>query len=260
MLEHTTDDGCRLAFRLDGPVDAPLLVLSNSLGTDHSLWTPQLDVLAAHHRVLRYDARGHGASAAPTGDYSIERLGRDVVSLLGAVGAARAHVAGISIGGLTALWLGIQVPERVDRLVLANTAARIGTRDLWDERRRVATTEGLESLADAAMGRWFTEAFRIAQPDTIDAMRDTFRRGSPTGYAGCCAALRDTDLRALAPGVTAPTLVVTGLRDPATPPEEGRWLAGAIHGAQLVEFDAAHLTNVECAAVFTAAVDGFLRA
>lgn len=260
MLEHTTDDGCRLAFRLDGPMDAPWLVLSNSLGTDHSLWAPQLDGLMARHRVLRYDTRGHGASSAPVGDYSIARLGRDVVSLLDAVGAARAHVAGISIGGLTALWLGIHAPTRVDRLVLANTAARIGTRELWEERRRVATTEGLDGLADAAMRRWFTEPFREARPDTIDAMRDAYRRGSAAGYAGCCAAIRDADLRDLAPRVSAPTLVVTGRHDPATPAEDGRSLAYAIPGAALVELEAAHLGNVECAAVFTAAVDGFLRA
>jgi 3-oxoadipate enol-lactonase len=260
MLEHITDDGCRLAFRLDGSADAPLLVLSNSLGTDHTLWAAQMDLFAARHRVLRYDTRGHGMSAAPAGDYSIERLGRDVLSLLDGVGVARAVVAGVSIGGWTALWLAIHAPERVSRLVLANTAARIASRELWEERRGIALTNGLDGLADAAMGRWFTEAFRQAAPGTISAMRDTFQRGSPVGYAGCCAALRDADLRDLAPHVTAPTLVVTGLRDPATPPEEGRWLAGAIVGAQLVEFDAAHLTNVECAAGFTAAVDGFLRA
>lgn len=260
MLEHITDDGCRLAFRVDGPADAPLLVLSNSLGTDHSLWAPQVDGLVARHRVLRYDTRGHGASAAPVGDYSIERLGHDVVSLLDAVGEARAHVAGISIGGLTALWLGIHAPTRIDRLVLANTAARIGTRELWEERRRVAMSEGLDGLADAAMGRWFTVGFREARPDTIDAMRDTFRRGSAAGYAGCCAAIRDADLRALAALVSAPTLVVIGRQDPATPAEDGRSLAQAIPGAALVELDAAHLSNVECATVFTAAVEGFLRA
>lgn len=259
MLAHTTADGCRLAFRLDGPAEAPVLVLSNSLGSDHSLWTPQMDRLAEHHRVLRYDTRGHGASESPAGDYGLDRLGRDVLSLLDAVGVVRAHIAGISIGGLTALWLGVHAPWRVDRLVLANTAARIGTRELWEERQRVAASEGLDGLADAAMGRWFTEPFRRAAPDTIRGLRETFRRGSPVGYAGCCAALRDADLREAAPGVTAPTLVVAGLRDPATPAADGRWLARTIPGARLVEFDAAHLTNVECAAEFTVAVDGFLR-
>lgn len=259
MLEHTTDDGCRLAYRLDGPTDAPPLVLSNSLGTDHALWAPQMDALASHFRVLRYDTRGHGRSTAAAGDDTIDRLGRDVLSLLDATGIDRAHVAGISIGGLTALWLGVHAPARVDRLVLANTAARIGSRALWDERRHTALTDGLDGLADAAMGRWFTETFRHTHPDVIAAMRETFRRGSTSGYAGCCAALRDADLRASAAQVAAPTLVVTGLRDPATPADDGRWLARTLLHAQLVEFDAAHLTNVECAAGFTAALETFLR-
>lgn len=259
MLDHTTDDGCRLAFRVDGPLDAPVLVLSNSLGTDHTLWAPQIDAFAAGWRVLRYDTRGHGRSAAPAGDYSIERLGRDVLSLMDALGVAHAHVAGISIGGLTALWLGGYAPARVDHLVLANTAARIGSRDLWEERQRLAAAEGLDGLAEAAMGRWLSAAFRAANPNVVTTLRETFRRGSSSGYAGCCAALRDADLRDVAPRVTAPTLVVTGSQDPATPPGDGRALAAAIPGAQLVEFDAAHLSNVECADAFIAAVTQFLR-
>lgn len=260
MPVHTTDDGCRLACELAGPAGAPVVVLSNSLGTDRTLWDPQIEALTARFRVLRYDTRGHGASAAPPGDYTIDLLGRDVVSLLDAEGVARASVCGISIGGLTALWLGIHVPDRIDRLVLANTAARIGSPELWDERTRLVRAEGLAALADATMARWFTAAFRDAAPATIARVRATLLGVPAAGYLGCCAALREADLRDSAAQVQAPTLVVTGRHDVATPPEAGAWLAATIPGAQLVEFDAAHLSNLECAPAFTAAVVDFLQA
>jgi 3-oxoadipate enol-lactonase len=260
MAEHTTDDGCRLAYEVTGPASAPVLVLSNSLGTDRTLWDRQIDRLTAHFRVLRYDARGHGASDAPAGDYTIDRLGRDVVSLLDAAGVARASVCGVSIGGLTALWLGIHAADRVERLVLANTAARIGSTTMWEERTRLVRESGLETLATATMARWFTPAFIEAEPATIARMSSTISRMSPAGYLGCCAALRDADLRAAATHVRSPCLVVTGRVDVATPPDAGAWLAATIPGAQLVEFDAAHLSNVECAEAFTDAVLTFLLA
>jgi 3-oxoadipate enol-lactonase len=257
---HTADDGCRLAYAVSGPPDATALVLSNSLGTTRDLWQAQIDAFADHFRVVTYDTRGHGESDAPVGDYTIARLGQDVVSLLDALGIRRAHVCGISIGGLTALWLGIHAAERVDRLVLANTAACIGSRELWTQRIAMATSVGLSTLADQSMARWFTEGFRFAEPSRVQAARAAFERTAVNGYAGCCAALRDADLREGASRVMAPTLVVTGTHDPSTPPADGRWLAQAIPGSQLIEFDAAHLSNVECAAAFTTAVDEFLRA
>lgn len=259
MPTHTTDDGCELAYELTGPADAPVVVLSNSLGTDRTLWTAQIGALSAGARVLRYDTRGHGASAVPAGDYTLERLGRDVLSLMDAVGVDRASVCGVSIGGLTALWLGVHASERVDRLVLANTAARIGSRELWDDRMRLVRAEGLAPLADATMARWFTAAFREAAPVTVATLRRTFLDMAPAGYLGCCAALRDADLRETAARVQAPTLVVTGRQDVATPPADGVALATAIPDAQRVEFDAAHLSNVECAAAFTDAVLAFLQ-
>lgn len=256
---HTTDDGCRLAYEVSGPETAPVLLLSNSLGTDRTLWDAQLAPFARTHRVVRYDTRGHGASDAPLGDYSIARLGRDVVSLLDAEGIARASVCGVSIGGLTALWLGIHAPGRIARLVLANTAARIGSRELWDERTRLVRAEGLAALADATMARWFTAAFREAQPTTIARVRATFLTVPVAGYTGCCAALREADLRDCAAMVQAPTLVVTGRHDVATPPADGQALAAAIPGARHVEFAAAHLSNLECADEFTETVLTFLQ-
>lgn len=256
---HTADDGCRLAYDVSGPDTAPVLLLSNSLGTDRSLWDTQRAAFAHTHRVVRYDTRGHGESDAPPGDYSIERLGRDVVSLLDAEGIARASVCGVSIGGLTALWLGIYAPDRLDRLVLANTAARIGSRELWDERTRLVRREGLAALADATMVRWFTAAFRDAHPATVARVRATFLTVPGAGYMGCCAALREADLRDAAATVQAPTLVVTGRHDVATPPADGRALAAAITGATCVEFEAAHLSNIECADDFTTTVLSFLQ-
>jgi 3-oxoadipate enol-lactonase len=258
MPVHTTDDGCRLDYALAGPDDAPALVLSNSLGSDRGMWDPQADALARRYRVLRYDTRGHGASEAPASDYTLARLARDILSLMDHAGLARAHVAGVSLGGLTALWLGVHAPDRVDRLVLANTAARIGSVPMWAERMRLVATGGTAAIADATMERWFTVGFRATRPETVARVRSTLQAVPALGYLGCCAALRDADLRAEAGCVRAPTLVISGIHDPATPPAEGARLAGAIPGAMLREFDAAHLTNIECAAAFTDTVIDFL--
>jgi 3-oxoadipate enol-lactonase len=260
MPYHTTDDGCRLAYSLAGPLDGPPLILSNSLGTDRGLWAGQIDAFAQRRRVLSYDTRGHGASDAPPGDYSVDRLSRDVLSLLDHVRIARADLAGVSIGGITGIWLGVHAPDRVRRLILANTAARIVTVEFWNDRMRLVAAEGLAALADATMERWFTPEFRAAQPATVARMRDTLLASPLLGYLGCCAALRDADLRDAAAAVTAPTLVVTGAHDRSTPPADGLWLAETIGGAHHVEFDAAHLTNVECAGPFNDAVQAFLDA
>ncbi len=258
MAFHTTDDGCRLAFSVEGRANAPALVLSNSLGTNRSLWDRQIVTLADRYRVLRYDTRGHGESDAPGGDYSIDRLGQDVLSLMDAAGIGGAHVCGISIGGMTALWLGAHAPERVHHLVLANTAARIGSVELWTERMHVAATEGLTPLADGAMARWFTNRFRTAEPDIVARLRETMSRTTVAGYLGCCAALRDADLRGHASRVRAKCLVVTGLHDVSTPHAAGMWLAEAIPMAELLMLDAAHLSNVERAQEFNDAVVQFL--
>jgi 3-oxoadipate enol-lactonase len=259
MPQHTTDDGCHLVYTTSGDAALPPLLLINALGTDRGLWAAQIDALSTHHRVIAYDARGHGASDAPAGPYSVERLGGDARSLLDRLGVDRADVCGVSIGGLTALWLAVHAADRVRQLVLANTAARIGSVELWTERMRMAGSQGLESLADPTMARWFTPAFREASADTVARFRATLLRLSVDGYVSCCAALRDGDLRHEASRVGVRTLVVAGRHDVATPPSDATFLAGAIPGATLVELDAAHLANVEQAAAFTAAVGQFLR-
>lgn len=258
MTTATMDDGCRVAYWESGRADGPAIVLSNALGSSHQIWDRQLPVLEPHFRVIRYDTRGHAASDSPAGDYTLERLGKDVVQLLDTLGIARAHICGVSLGGLTAQWLGAHRPDRVHRLILANTGARIGTLESWTERIGLARTAGLGALADGILARWFTPAFHAAHPDTVAEIRATFVGLNPEGYVGCCAAVRDTNLTPKVPHIKAPTLVVTGTYDESTPPALGFWLAGAIHGAALVPLDAAHLSQMEQSAAFNRAMVSFL--
>ena len=253
----TADDRVRLQVTPGSPGAVPL-VLSNSLGTDVTLWDTQVDQFAVHHSVWRYDTRGHGQSDVPAGESTAERLGHDLLAVIDATGADQVDLCGVSIGGLTALWVAIHAPHRIRRLVLANTAARIGSSELWTERIRAARADGMRPLATAAMPRWFTDAYRLQQPAVVARFQETMAGTSVDGYASCCAVLRDADLRAMAPQVGCPTLVVTGNHDHATPPDDGRWLAGQIRGARVLPLDAAHLSNVERADEFNAAVGRFL--
>jgi 3-oxoadipate enol-lactonase len=232
--------------RFDGPEDAPVVVLAHSVGCDLSMWDPQVDALSARFRVLRYDHRGHGGSPVPDGPYSMADLGGDVLALLDRLELERVHVGGLSLGGMVAMWLATHAPQRVDRLVLCCTAAHFPPPELWDERARAVRAEGMGALVDGVMERWLTPGFRAREPEAVERLRATFLATAPEGYAGCCAAIRDMDLRAELPGVAAPTLVLAGAEDPATPPARGAEIADAIPGARLeVLPDAAHLANLE---------------
>jgi 3-oxoadipate enol-lactonase len=250
----------RLHYRLDGPDRAPVLVLSNSLGTDLDMWEAQIAALTAHWRVLRYDTRGHGQSSVPPGPYMIAQLGRDVVALLDHLGLDRVGFAGVSMGGMTGMWLGVHEPARVGKLTLANTAARIAPPDLWDARIEKVTAGGMEVISDAVLGRWFTPAFAAREPATIATMKAMMERTPAAGYVACCAAIRDMDQREAVAAIAAPTLVIAGTHDAATPPADGRYLAATIRDARYVELPAAHLSNIETASAFTAALVDFLRA
>jgi 3-oxoadipate enol-lactonase len=252
--------GMRMHYQLDGPADAPVVVLSNSLGTSTALWEPQLAVLAGRYRVLRYDQRGHGASAVPTGPYTLAQLGQDVVDLLAHLRIARAHFCGISMGGLTGAWLGVHAPHCIDRLVLANTAAKIGSGDTWNARIDAVGQQGLAAMTDAVLARWFTPAFLAANAPPLPALRATLEHSAPAGYIGCCAALRDADLRDAVAAIRAPTLVIAGTHDVSTTPADARFLAERIAGSRVVELPVAHISNIEAAAAFTAAVATFLAA
>ena len=194
-MPFAESNGARLNYRFDGPADAPVLVLSNSLGTNLSMWDPQIPALAEHFRVLRYDTRGHGQSSVTAGPYSITQLGRDVVGLLDAVGIERAHFCGLSMGGVTGMWLGVYAPERINRLVLCNTAAKIGAADMWNARIETVRTNGLSAVAETQAQRWFTPAFIAKAPDVIAATRQMIASTSPDGYAANCGAIRDMDQR-----------------------------------------------------------------
>ena len=258
-MKFLTVDGARLAYRVDGPPDAPPLVLAHALGTNLGMWAPQINALAERFRVIRYDARGHGASGLSAEPVTIERLGRDVVALLDHLGVERAHLGGLSAGGITGLWAAVHEPARVDRLVLANTAARIGSVEVWDERIATVRAGGMRAMRDAAVGRFLTASYRAAHPDVARAVGDMVEATPVEGYVGLAGALRDADLRADAPRVGAPTLIIAGRHDESTPPERSHELHAAIAGSALVVIeDAAHLSNVERAEEFTWALSRFL--
>ena len=256
-MDVMAGDGVRLHVE-PGTSNRPPLVLSNSLGTDVSLWDAQVPVFELQASVWRYDTRGHGRSGVPASETTIEQLGRDLVAVIDATGRAPVDVCGVSIGGMTALWVAIHAPDKVRRVVLANTAARIGTVTMWAERIRTAREHGMAPLASPTMERWFTADFRTRRPEVIERFRSVVASTSVDGYVACCAALRDADLREAAERVRCPVLVVTGTHDPATPPADGAWLAARIPGASLIDLDAAHLSNVERSDAFNAAVRGFL--
>jgi 3-oxoadipate enol-lactonase len=254
----STDDGIRLWYQLDGSENAPVLVLSNSLGTNLAMWEPQIPALLRYFRVLRYDTRGHGKSDVPRHSYSVERLGRDVLVLLDGLGIKRAHFCGLSMGGMTGMWLACQAPDRIDRLALCNTAARIGPAEIWDKRIDAVRAGGMASILPGVMERWFTAPFREQAPDKVEGVAAMLRATSPEGYIAACAAIRDMDQRHSIAAIRAKTLVITGSSDLATPPSDGRYLADCVAGARYVELPAAHLSNIEAANRFTEALLQFL--
>ncbi|MFO1322894.1 MAG: 3-oxoadipate enol-lactonase [Burkholderiales bacterium] len=251
--------GTQLHYADDGPAGAPALVLSNSLGADLTMWAPQVDALARTFRVIRYDTRGHGRSGVTPGPYTIGLLGRDVVALLDHLEIGRAHVCGLSLGGMTGMWLGVHAPDRVGRLVLANTAARMAPPDLWNARIEKVNAGGMAAISDAVLARWFTPAFAAREPATLARTKAIMESLPPAGYVACCAAIREMDQRHDIARIEAPTLVITGEHDAATPPSEGAYLAAQIRGARIVQLPAAHVSNIEAPAAFTAALTSFLN-
>lgn len=253
-------NGTTLHIRSDGERSRPTVVLSNSLGTDFSMWDAQAAVLAARFHVLRYDTRGHGGSNATPGPYTIGQLGADVLGLLDHLDIERAHFVGLSMGGVIGQWLGIHAPTRLNKLVLANTAACIGTPDGWHARAASVRTQGMTDIAAGAPGRWFTPEFVARQPVIVGSMQKTLRALDPDGYAACCEALAVADLSGEVGRIRVPTLVIAGGNDPVTTVADAEQLAGAIEGASLVTLPASHLSNVEAPDRFTDAVASFLSA
>jgi 3-oxoadipate enol-lactonase len=251
-------DGVQIHYEITGEAGQPVLVLSHSLGANLAMWQPQVERLASHVRLLGYDTRGHGASSAPSGPCTIAELGEDVLSLLDLLELEQASFCGLSMGGVIGQWLGIHAPHRIHKLILANTAAKIGTTDAWNQRIATVSREGLHTIIPATLERWFTADFRASQPEAVAAIEAMLQATNPQGYAACCAAIRDADFRRSVHAIAIPTMMIAGSQDPSTPPEEGRFLADNIAGSRLVELPTAHLSNVEAADEFNAALLGFL--
>jgi 3-oxoadipate enol-lactonase len=248
-----------LNHRFDGPAEAPVLVLSNSLATDLTAWSANLPAWTSSFRVLRYDQRGHGGSEVPPGPYSLELLGRDVLELLDAAAVDRASFCGLSLGGATGMWVAVNAPNRIERLVLACTSPRFGEPEQWLDRARIVRSEGLEAIADALLGRWFTPRFHREREAVVRRYRAALVGTSAEGYAACCDALAAWDFRDQVGEIAAPTLVIAAAEDPTVPPEQAAQLADAIGGSRLVVLEsAAHLANVEQPEAFSAAVSEHL--
>ena len=229
---------------IEGPADAPVVLLSNSLGTDLSMWDPQLPALEGF-RVVRYDQRGHGGTPPQPGPYDLDQLGADVLELMDELGIGRAHWAGVSLGGMTGMWLAEHHPERVDRLALLCTSAQLGTPRDWRDRAATVREQGTSALVEATLGRWFTPEF-AGREDVAEKYGRMMSAVDDEGYAGCCEAIAAMDLLPRLPEITARTLVVAGADDPATPPAHAEQIASAVDGARLeVLPEAAHLANVQ---------------
>jgi 3-oxoadipate enol-lactonase len=248
----------QIHYRFDGNPEMPVLVLSNSLGADLSMWDAQVPAFAQHFHMLRYDSYGHGASTLGADEFGIDKLGQDAVRLLDHLELSTVSFCGLSVGGLVGQWLGLHEASRVEKLVLCNTAARIGTAESWNARIDAINKGGISSISKAILERWFTAPFHEREPDTVDRFRQILEATPAESYIATCAAIRDADMRGDVAKIRAKTLVIAGTQDKATPPEGGRFLAERIPGSKYVEFDTAHLSNVELPQRFSGEVLKFL--
>ncbi|MFC5743605.1 3-oxoadipate enol-lactonase [Dyella tabacisoli] len=255
----TTGDGYRLAYRVDGDENKPVLVLSNSIATTLQMWDGQIAALTQHFRVLRYDARGHGKSDAPEGGYSMDRLGRDVIELLDALGIERAHFLGLSLGGLIGQWLGIHAPDRIGLLILSNTSAHLGPVEEFDARiAALQTSPDMAAVAQAFLANWFPAHMFEAKHPAIEPFRDMLLSTPPKGLAGCYAAVRDNDMRRTIALINRPTLVIAGTDDTVTLPSHGEHIAATVPGARLVMLPSVHFPNIEHPDTYVRTVLDFL--
>ncbi|MGW5707006.1 3-oxoadipate enol-lactonase [Amycolatopsis japonica] len=231
----------------EGPADGPVVVFSGSLGSDHRMWEPQVKPLVERgFRVIRYDTRGHGASPVPAGPYTLADLGGDLLALLDEHGAERAHVVGLSLGGMTGMWLGVNAPDRIASLVLCCTSAKLGPPSMWADRAKTVREHGAVAVAEAGVGRWLTTGYAAAYPEQAEYLREMIAGVPAEGYAASCQAIERMDLVDDLPKIAARTLVVAGAQDPATPVGHAEVIAGGIPDARLeVVEDAAHLGSFE---------------
>ncbi len=258
MPDIKADDGCAIHVEVDGPERAPALMLSNSLGTDLHMWDEQVAPLTRHFRLVRYDRRGHGKSDVPKGPYSMQRLGRDVLSVLDGLGIQKINWCGLSLGGMVGQWLGANAGNRIDKLILTNTACYYPDKAAWADRINFARSNGMAVLAGPMMERWFTKEFRERSPAAVARIKDMFAQTNIEGFLGCCEGIRDMDHRPLLPKIKTPTLVIAGWFDIATPPAMNEFIQTEIPGSQFKLLDAPHMANVEQPQAYTDAVLRFL--
>ncbi len=251
--------GCPINVTIDGDERAPVLILSNSLGTDLGMWEPQVAPFARHFRLVRYDRRGHGKSGFTAPPYSMEQLGRDVLAIMDGLSIKKASWCGLSMGGMVGQWLGARAPERFDRLVLCNTSCFYPDKDAWNERMAVVEKDGVAAVAAGVAGRWFTQGFIAREPAQVARLQKMVEQTSLGGYLGCCDAIRAMDHRELLGKIKAPTLIIAGKHDVATPVTSAEFIRDNIPGSKMTILDAAHISNIEQADRFTAEVLGFLN-
>jgi 3-oxoadipate enol-lactonase len=255
VTAHAVD----LAWEATGDVSAPVLVLCHALGTDRSMWEPQLDALRASYRVFRVDLRAHGASPVPEGPYSVEQIANDVLRAVDAAGLRRFHYCGVSLGGMIGLLLAARHPERISALVAANTAAKIGTEERWQERCHAVRSLGMKGICDTVVPRWFAPDFASKADARIERMKRVFVETHADGYLACCAALGTADLTAEVSRIRAPTLIIGGEHDASTSVADAEALHASIDDSQLLVLEGAgHLSNIDRSEDFTAAVRDFL--
>jgi 3-oxoadipate enol-lactonase len=251
-------DGCPIHVEIEGPESAPVLMLSNSLGTTLRMWDGQVQPFTRHFRLVRFDRRGHGASGVPAGPYTMDRLGRDVLAILDAISLGTVNWCGLSMGGMEGVWLAANAGARIERMVLANTAAFFADKNGWNSRLEMVRDKGVAAFAAPNMERWFTKGFREHNPQIVARIQEMFAATPLEGYLGCGAAVRDMDHRPLLAKIRTPTLVIAGRHDMATPLAANEYIKDNIEGAELAVLDAGHLSNVEQQAAFTDAVLNFL--
>jgi 3-oxoadipate enol-lactonase len=235
-----------VAYTVDGADGAPTVVLSNSLGSTPAMWDPQFPALAERLRVVRYDHRGHGRSPVLPGPYELDDLGADVIALLDRLGLERVHWCGLSLGGMVGMWMAINAPERIDRLVLCCTSARLGPPEMWADRAATVRAQGVDAIADAGIERWLSPSFIEREPQIAAGIRAMLAATPAEGYAACCGVIERMDQVPQLGEIRAPTLVIAAEDDPATPPEHGELIASAVPGARLeIVQDARHLATIE---------------
>ena len=249
-----TSNDAEINYQTFGDANKPAIVFSNSLGTKYSMWQPQIDALQNDFFVICYDTRGHGASSAPQGPYTIEQLGQDVSNLLDHLNVKKASFCGISMGGLTGQWLALHKPEYFNHVIVCNTAAKVGQEQAWNERAALVREQGLQPIAATAASRWFTERFIQSQAAVVESLSNDLAAGSAEGYASCCEALAKADLREELKNIQVPVLVIAGQQDPVTTVVDGQFMVDRIPNSQLFEINASHISNIECPNEFTQAI------